>query len=107
MHDSARVILTPGAKADLSDIARYTKKEWGKKQAIKYAELLDQCFEKIAACKDISKSVLPNNKMVRVCRCEHHYVFYFRQGKREKPVILAVLHERMNLMQHLKGRLQG
>jgi len=95
--------LTPCAKEDLADIARYTVKEWGKPQALKYAGLLDVCFENIAQGKDISRAIFPNNQVVRVCRCKHHYVFYLK--KNEMPVILAVLHERMDLMERLKKRL--
>lgn len=95
--------LTNAVKADLSDIARYTADKWGKRQALKYADLLDQCFQQIAEEKDISKTILPHNAFVRVCRCEHHYVFYLRQEK--GPVILAVLHEKMDLIERLKERL--
>ncbi|MEZ5918976.1 MAG: type II toxin-antitoxin system RelE/ParE family toxin [Alphaproteobacteria bacterium] len=95
--------LTPAAKADLANIARYTADKWGKAQAIKYAELLDQCFLRIADGKDRSKTILPKNDAVHVCRCEHHYVFYIQT--KEKPVVIAVLHERMDLMKRLKERL--
>ncbi|MDD3181903.1 MAG: type II toxin-antitoxin system RelE/ParE family toxin [Alphaproteobacteria bacterium] len=95
--------LAPAAKTDLADIARYTADKWGKKQALKYASLLDQWFQKIAEGKDISKAILPHNESVRVCRCEHHYVFYLRQEKGQ--VILAVLHEKMDLIERLKERL--
>lgn len=95
--------LTPAARTDLADIARYTADKWGKRQALKYADLLDQCFQQIAEEKDISKTILPHNEFVRVCRCEHHCVFYFRQEK--DPVILAVLHEKMDLIERLKERL--
>lgn len=96
-------ILTPGAKQDLTDIAHYTSKKWGTSQALKYATSLDLCFKDIAQGKDISKTVLPDNRAVRVCRCEHHYVFYLK--KDEMSVILAVLHERMDLIEQLKERL--
>ncbi len=95
--------LAHTAKADLSDIARYTAGKWGKRQALKYASLLDQCFQRIAEGKDISKTILPHNDVVRVCRCEHHYIFYLNQEN--GPIILAILHERMDLIERLKKRL--
>lgn len=95
--------LTPAAKADLADIARYTNNKWGKIKAMKYARRLDQCFLRIAKGKDSSKAPLPNHDAIRVCRCEHHFVFYLKTT--EKPIILAVLHERMDLIERLKERL--
>ena len=95
--------LTPCAKKDLADIARYTVKKWGKPQALKYASLLDIHFESIAQGKDISRIVFPNNQIVHVCRCKYHYIFYLK--KDATPIILAVLHERMDLMERLKERL--
>ena len=98
------ITLTPAAKEDLAAIACYTAKTWGKKQAFKYAELLDKSFQEIAVGKAVSKPIL-NHRDVYVCRCEHHYIFYLKIDKTKIPVILAVLHEHMDLMQRLKGRL--
>ncbi len=100
---SVQFELTPAAKDDIADIARYTVQKWGKPQAMKYADLLDACFHKIARGEDISKTVLLHQKHIRVCKCEHHYIFYLR--KDERAIILAVLHERMDLMERLKARL--
>lgn len=98
-----RIELAPAAKEDLADIARYTMQKWGKPQALKYAGFLDSCFQKIVEGKDRSKAVLPGRKDVRFCRCQQHYVFYLR--RKDKTVIIAVLHERMDLMIRLKDRL--
>ncbi|MDO9423517.1 MAG: type II toxin-antitoxin system RelE/ParE family toxin [Methylobacter sp.] len=37
-------LLTPSAEDDLKDIARYTLKQWGKKQSLQYACLLETRF---------------------------------------------------------------
>lgn len=95
--------LTPDAKEDIGDIARYTVQKWGKPQAMKYAGLLDACFQKIAQNEAVSKAIFPDKKYIRVCRCEHHYIFYVR--REGVAIILAVLHERMDLMERLKQRL--
>jgi len=34
-------VLTPSAEDDIKDIARYTLKQWGKKQSLQYASLLN------------------------------------------------------------------
>lgn len=99
------VILTSAAQSDLAEIACYTAKQWGKKKAFAYAGYLDACFEKIASGKALSKPAFPHNDAIQVCRCKHHYVFYLQDDKTNKLIILAILHERMDLMQRLQFRL--
>ena len=99
------VDFTQGAIQDLSDIARYTAETWGHEQALRYAQLLDGRFKDIAKGKISTKAAFSNYPNVRVCRCEHHYIFFMRPQESLKPVILAVLHERMNLLERLKERL--
>lgn len=90
---------------DLSDIASYTAEKWGHEQALHYAELLNEKFNKIAKGRIFSKIAFPTYQNLRVCRCEHHYIFFMHPQKSSKPIILAVLHERMNLLERLKERL--
>ncbi len=98
-------ILTPASRNDLASIAHYTADKWGKEQALRYADLLDAGFHKIAKGDDFSKPAIKSNPAVRVCKCEHHYIFYLRPDKQEKPIIIAILHKRMDLMRRLKERL--
>lgn len=96
--------LTAAAEEDLKNIALYTLKEWGEKQFLRYAELLEKHMEAIAAKSAHSRTFSQRYPEVRVSRCEHHYIFYLHpQGK--PPRIIAVLHEKMNLLQRLKHRL--
>ncbi|MFQ5444170.1 MAG: type II toxin-antitoxin system RelE/ParE family toxin [Nitrospinales bacterium] len=96
--------LTAEADSDLEDIARYTIREWGTKQAAQYAGKLERCFEKIARKEAVFRSFSEKLPEASVTRCEHHYIFYLHpEGKR--PVIFAVLHERMDLLARLKDRL--
>ena len=99
------VDFTREAIKDLSDIASYTAETWGHEQALRYAELLNEKFKKIARGLIFSKVAFSKYPNVRVCRCEHHYIFFMHPQKSPKPVILAVLHERMNLLERLKERL--
>lgn len=97
--------LTPDADEDLESIIRYTLSEWGFDQAEKYASQLSQCFEQIANRKIIGRGISSALKGVEFTRCEHHYVFY--QIREKKPVlIVAVLHEKMDLMTRLRDRLE-
>ena len=97
--------LTTDADADLEGIVRYTIVEWGAEQASLYLDKLHQCFQKIAAKQVISKTFSERLPQVRVTRCEHHFIFYLHP-ETHKPVIIAVLHGRMDLVTRLKDRLE-
>lgn len=97
--------LTPSAAEDLKAIARYTLEQWGEKQCLRYAEMLEERFRSIAAGAVISKTFSKRFPKVLVNRCEHHYIFYLHP-KGARPHILAVLHERMEMVARLKTRLQ-
>jgi len=96
--------LTAAAQEDLKDIARYTLTTWGEKQSIHYAELLEARFCEIADKTAHYRQFSIRYPQVFVSRCEHHYIFYIHpDGK--PPCIIAVLHERMDMLKRLKGRL--
>lgn len=96
--------LTRDAEADLVGIARYTIEEWGEAQAKSYLGKIGQCFKNIATNKITSRTFSEKFPDARVVRCEHHYIFYlYPEGK--KPIIFAVLHERMDMLARLKNRL--
>jgi len=96
--------LTLHAEEDIKGIARYTLKQWGKNQSMRYAGMLERYFRKIASGTVYSHSFSGNYPQVKVCHCEHHYIFYI-QPDRKQPVIIAVLHERMDMLVRLKKRL--
>lgn len=96
--------LTLAAEADLRDIARYTLTQWGRAQSLRYAALLEERFCSIAARTVHFRSFSEHYPQVLVARCEHHYVFYIHpEGK--PPRIVAVLHEKMDLVAWMAGRL--
>jgi toxin ParE1/3/4 len=98
--------LMPSAAADLKEIARYTLKQWGKEQSLRYAGLLEARFLEIADETAKSRSFLQSDSRIRVTKCEHHYIFYLHpEGRR--PCIIAVLHERMDLIAKVAARLDG
>lgn len=99
-----RYELTSFARQDLIEIAEYTAKTWGKAQALRYADALDACFVSIAKREKPARSVSPRYPEVFVCRCEHHYIFYLHP-EHKPPRILAVLHEKMDMLQRLSRRL--
>ena len=96
--------LTSLAEEDLKSIARYTIKTWGLEQAKRYESLLADRFQKIAQGRVTPKHFLSHRLDLLFAHCEHHYIFYCTRED-QPPLILAVFHERMDLMQRLKNRL--
>lgn len=95
-------VLTQSAKKDVKGIWNYTAEKWGMEQADRYLRKLESGFDSIARGECVSKKPLSSFENVRSIRCEHHYIFYL-YGKR--PIILAVLHEKMDFIARLKERL--
>lgn len=98
--------LAPAAEADLREIARYTLWQWGKRQARRYLRLLEAGLRKIAEGRAVFRTFSARYPQVRVSRCQHHYVFYLHP-EGQKPRILAVLHENMDLLARLGDRLSS
>ena len=96
--------LTLRPEEDLKEIARYTLTQWGSKQSLHYAGLLEKRFHEIATRAAYSRSFSERYPQVRVNRCEHHYIFYIHPEEKP-PCIIAVLHERMDMLNWLKNRI--
>ncbi len=86
---------------DLIGIWTYTANNFGEIQADKYLRLIEKGFQKIAKGAE-GKKPLEENEELRVIHCEKHYIFFLN---RRPPLILAVLHERMDYLTRLKNRL--
>ena len=96
--------LTSAADSDLEDIIRYTLGKWGGDQARKYVRYLDRHFEDIGSGEALVKPVIEGRDDLLASRCQKHVIFHqAREG--DCPLILAVFHERMNLMMRLRDRL--
>lgn len=96
--------LTPDAEDDLREIARFTTKTWGAAQARRYKAALLRGFKAVAQETARTRRPLPHRPDVRSCRCEHHYIFSIHE-EGAKPVIVAVLHENMDLPTRPRKRL--
>lgn len=97
-------VLTHGAEADLRSITRYTLAQWGEKQCRSYIAELEERATALALGKGVFKdmgSLLPG---LRVAACRKHYIFCMHRA--DAPAqILAILHERMDVIARLKSRL--
>lgn len=99
-------ILTNAAEADLRGIIRYTRKEWGSAQARRYVARLEQGIARLASRQGIFKDMSALYPALLMSRCEHHYVFCL-QRENEPELIVAIFHERMDLMTRLANRLNA
>ncbi|MCE9635661.1 MAG: type II toxin-antitoxin system RelE/ParE family toxin [Planctomycetes bacterium] len=96
--------ISPAGADDLLQIALYTIKTWGLEQTDRYEAALESHFRAIGRGEAVTSNPIPHRPDLRCSRCEHHYVFSLhRPGT--VPLILAVLHENMDLMKRLAERL--
>lgn len=99
-------VLTRDAEADLRGIVRYTRKEWGAAQVRSYVATLKEGIARVAAGEGVFRELDTLYPGLRMARCEHHYVFCLPR-ENAPALIVAILHERMDLMVRLAARLNG
>jgi len=97
-------VLTAAAEADLRATIRYTRQQWGEAQVRAYMEKLERGIARLAAGQGIFKDLGALYPALRMAHCEHHYIFCL-QRENSPPLIVAILHERMNLVTRLADRL--
>ncbi len=97
-------LLTEEAVQDLQEVAQYTLKHWGKAQLEQYRQGLKVCFERIATGDVRARSFSMRFPNLLVTKYRQHFIFFlFSSGK--PPVILGVIHEKRDIVKHLKARL--
>ena len=96
------VRFTASAEEDLIGIWLYTHETWGAKQADDYQNKIIACCQFLADKKLRGKSITGMDH-TKLRRCEHHLIFF--TADQEGLVILAVLHERMDILERLRNRL--
>lgn len=97
-------VLTHAAATDVRGIIRHTRKEWGEAQVRRYITKLEQGMARLAAGQEPFREMSAIYPALRMAHCEHHYVFCLPR-ERDPALIVAILHERMDLMARLAGRL--
>ncbi|HEX7854729.1 MAG TPA: type II toxin-antitoxin system RelE/ParE family toxin [Sphingobium sp.] len=102
---SARYVLTLAAEADLRDIIRYTQRQWGSEQTRIYASKLREGIGRLVAGQGAFKDMGTLYPGLRMGRYEHHYVFCLPRSD-APALVVAIFHERMDLMERLRGRLE-
>ncbi|MGY0342207.1 type II toxin-antitoxin system RelE/ParE family toxin [Xylella fastidiosa] len=98
-------VLTEAAESDLRGIVRYTRKQWGNAQVRHYIATLERGIASLAEGRSAFNDMSSLFPALRMGRYEHHYVFCL--PREEAPaLIVAIFHERMDLMTRLADRLK-
>jgi plasmid stabilization system protein ParE len=97
-------ILTDAAEADMRGIIRYTRKEWGNAQARRYIVKLEQGIARLASRQGTFKDMSALYPALLMSHCEHHYVFCLPRES-SPALIVAIFHDRMDLLARLADRL--
>jgi len=96
--------LTRSAAADLRGIVRYTVEHWGEAQCRTYVTQIEEAACALAKGQGSFKTLDDLHPGLRMKLAGHHYLFCLPQPG-QPALILAILHERMDLMTRLKDRL--
>lgn len=98
-------VLTAAAETDLREIIRYTRKQWGDAQVRSYIAKLERAIARLAIGQGVFRDMSALYPALRMLHCEHHYVFCL--PLEDAPaLVIAILHERMDLMVRLAERLK-
>lgn len=98
-------VLLPAAEADLREIVRYTRGQWGDTQAREYLVKLQRGIEGVATGRTRSKAMPELYPGIRMIHCEHHYIFCLPRDD-APTLVVAILHERMDQIARIAIRLK-
>ena len=98
-------VLATGASDDLKAITRHTNKRWGEAQCRAYIGQLEKAAKAVAKGEGAFKDLSSLHPLLRMARRGRHYIFCLPRPN-ALPVILAIVHERMDIMAHLRSRLE-
>jgi len=79
--------------------------QWGDAQTRNYVAKLKSCIEAVAVGEGLFKDLAALYPGLRMARCEHHYIFCLPRDD-APALVVAIFHERMDLMVRLTDRLK-
>lgn len=97
--------LSAAAETDLREIIRYTRKQWSDAQARAYVTKLRRGIENVSGGQGPFKDMTALYPGLRMIHCEHHFIFCLPH-KTAPALVVAILHERMDLMARVADRLK-
>ena len=94
-------VISVTAKNDIKAIAKYTIKEFGTRQSLKYAHGLKEVLSELATNPELGRRyVAVKNQMLLRYRYKSHVIFYYIDKK--GIFIVRVLGGMMDFPKHLK-----
>lgn len=97
-------MLAKGASGDLKGIARDTHRTWGEAQCLTYIRQLEDAASAVARGEGLFRDLSAVHPQLRMAKSGRHYIFCLPRAD-AVPVILAILHDRMDIITRLKSRL--
>lgn len=96
---------SPVVDEDWQSVVDYTFDEHGENQVGVYTQGLLKCMDAMAKGEGHFKDKKVLRRTVRIKHCQHHYIFGVI--KSDAPMlVIAIFHERMELMKRLRKRLK-
>lgn len=93
-------VISVKAKGDIKSIAKYTIKEFGENQSLKYAHGLKEVLGELANNPELGRRyVAVKNQMLLRYRYKSHIIFYYIDTK--GIFIVRILGGKMNFPMHL------
>jgi len=92
--------LTKKAKADLKDIARYTRETWGREQRNVYLKKIDDIFHQLSNNPAQGRNCDHIREGYRKYGIGKHYIFY-RTIAPDQIEIVRILHGSMDIEERL------
>ena len=102
---SGAYVLTLEAETDLREMICYTRQQWSDQQVRVYIGRLERGIARLAARQGAYRDMSDLYPKLLMAHCEHHDAFALpREGA--PALIVAILHESMDLMTRLAERLK-
>ena len=95
----AEIRFSPAARADLKEIGRFSRREFGKAVADKYLLGFDQVFDRLATHLHSGEAQPKLGKGVRRISHRQHRIFYEVEG--ELVLILRIFHHARDVKRSL------
>ena len=97
-------VLTKGAADDLSAVIRHSLQHWGRERTRTYVMQLEAAVIAVAADQGVYKDLSSVYPMLRMAKSGKHFIFCLPRVN-NASLVLAILHERMDMIERLKVRL--
>lgn len=100
---SGRYRLSPAARHDLDDIWTFTRDNWGAEQARQYVRSIRDACEALAQGTKRGRCIDHVRAGYFGLAVGSHVLFYRLEKQTERPVVIRILHQRMDPTGRLGG----